>query len=75
MQAENERLSGGKRLKGIFAENSVDQPLVTVITAVYNGRKYVAGCLESVFRQDYRNIEHVVLDGASNDGTVDVLRL
>jgi glycosyltransferase involved in cell wall biosynthesis len=75
MPAEELRLSGGTRLKGVFAENSVDQPLVTVITAVYNGRKYMAGCLESVLRQDYPNIEHIVLDGASNDGTVDVLRL
>lgn len=74
MQAEDLRLAGGRRLKGIFAEGSVDQPLVTVITAVYNGQPYVAGCLESVLRQDYPNIEHIVLDGASNDGTVDVLR-
>jgi len=67
-------LSGGKRLRGIFAESRVDQPLVTVITVVYNGQKYMAGCLESVLRQDYTNIEHIVLDGGSNDGTVDVLR-
>jgi glycosyltransferase involved in cell wall biosynthesis len=67
-------LFGGNRVKGVFAENRLDQPLVTVITAVYNGGKYMAGCLESVLRQDYPNIEHIVLDGASNDGTVDVLR-
>jgi glycosyltransferase involved in cell wall biosynthesis len=74
MQGENLRLSGGKRRKGIFAKSSVDQPLVTVITAVYNGQKYMPGCLESILRQDYPNIEHIVMDGASNDGTVDVLR-
>ena len=74
MQAENLRLAGGKRLRGIFAEGSADQPLVTVVTAVYNGQPYMAACLESVLRQDYSNIEHIVLDGASNDGTVDVLQ-
>jgi glycosyltransferase involved in cell wall biosynthesis len=74
MQAENGRLSGGRRLKGIFAEGSADQPLVTVVTAVYNGQPYVAACIESVLRQDYANIEHIILDGASNDGTISVLR-
>jgi glycosyltransferase involved in cell wall biosynthesis len=74
MQTENGRLSGGMRLKGKFAEGSADRPLVTVVTSILNGRPYVAGCLESVLRQDYPNIEHIVFDGASNDGTVDVLR-
>jgi len=73
-RAKLESLSGGKRLKGILAENSADQPLVTVVTAVYNGQSYMAGCLESVLRQDYPNVEHIVLDGGSCDGTVDVLR-
>lgn len=74
MQAEDAPLCGGKRLKGIVAEGSADQPLVTVVTAVYNGQPYVAGCLESVLRQDYPNIEHIVFDGGSSDGTVNVLR-
>jgi glycosyltransferase involved in cell wall biosynthesis len=65
---------GGKRLKGILAEGNVNEPLVTVITAIYNGQPYVAGCLESVLRQEYPNIEHIVFDGGSTDGTVDVLR-
>jgi len=67
-------LQGGKRLNGIVAQNSAEQPLVTVVTAIYNGQPYVAGCLESVLRQEYPNIEHIVLDGGSSDGTIDVLR-
>lgn len=74
VQAEKLCLSGGKRLKGYFAEGCADQPLVTVVTAIYNGQPYVAGCLESVLCQDYPNIEHIVMDGGSSDGTVDVLR-
>jgi len=74
MQTENACLQGGKRLKGIVAGGRAGQPLVTVISAVYNGRPYISGCLDSVLRQDYQNIEHIVLDGGSNDGTVDVLR-
>jgi glycosyltransferase involved in cell wall biosynthesis len=65
---------GGKRLKGALAEGSAEQPLVTVVTAVYNGKGDVARCLESVLSQDYPSIEHIVLDGGSIDGTVEVLR-
>jgi glycosyltransferase involved in cell wall biosynthesis len=72
--AEDLRRAGGTRLMGIIAKNTANQPLVTVVTAVFNGQPYVAGCLESVLRQDYPNIEHIVLDGGSTDGTVDVLR-
>jgi glycosyltransferase involved in cell wall biosynthesis len=73
-QAENAPLCGGKRLKEIVAEGSADQPLVTLITAVFNGRSYLAKCLDSVLSQDYPNIEHIIIDGGSTDGTVDVLR-
>jgi glycosyltransferase involved in cell wall biosynthesis len=65
---------GGRRLEGIIANGSDALPLVTVITAVYNGQSDIAQCLESVMRQDYPNIEHIVIDGGSKDGTVDVLR-
>jgi glycosyltransferase involved in cell wall biosynthesis len=74
MQVDHETQSGGMRMKGYLLENSADRPLVTVVTAVFNGQTYLAGCLESVLRQDYPNIEHIVLDGGSSDGTVDVLR-
>lgn len=68
------QLCGGKRLRGILAENLPDRPLVTVITVVFNGMPHIAGCLESILLQDYPNLEHIVMDGGSQDGTIDVLR-
>ncbi len=68
------RLQGGLRSKGIFAEGSRGFPLVTVTTSVFNNNEHIAGCIESVLRQDYPNIEHIVIDGGSTDGTVDTLR-
>jgi len=67
-------ICGGWRIKGLVARQSEGKPLVTVVTAIFNGKQYVAGCLESVLSQDYPNIEHIVFDGGSTDGTLDVLR-
>ena len=74
MQTDVGAKRGGKYLKGTVVEGGPGQPLVTVITAVYNGRPYLAACLDSVLGQDYPYIEHIVLDGGSSDGTVDVLQ-
>ena len=46
---------------------------VSVITATYNCVEYIEHCLESVASQSYSNVEHVVIDGASTDGTLEVL--
>lgn len=74
LQTEFESMSGGQRLEGIFADNTPELPLVTVVTAVYNGQPHLKECLESVLAQDYPNIEHIILDGGSSDGTIEVLR-
>src|SRR5580658_10502272 len=74
MQSASAAKCGGKRLQGVLPEGKPNQPLVSVITAIFNGQPYVAGCLDSVIAQDYPNIEHIVMDGESNDGTVEVLR-
>jgi glycosyltransferase involved in cell wall biosynthesis len=66
--------SGGTRLKREQALATPAMPLVTVITAVFNGRDCIGDCIESVLIQDYPNIEHLILDAGSQDGTVDLLR-
>lgn len=52
----------------------MNEPLVSVITPSYQSARFVAETIESVQRQDYPHIEHIVLDGGSQDGTVDILR-
>ena len=54
-------------------------PTVTIVTAVLNlvknGRvDYFKQCLESVHNQTYKNIEHIIIDGASSDGTLDIIQ-
>jgi glycosyltransferase involved in cell wall biosynthesis len=47
---------------------------VSIITAVYNGGRAIAETLRSVAEQDYSDIEHIVIDGASSDDTVATVR-
>jgi len=49
-------------------------PTVSVVTAAFNAVSTIQRCCESVIGQDYTPLEHVVVDGGSRDGTVDVLR-
>lgn len=54
--------------------NAPERPLVTVITATWNSAKTLRACLQSVQQQDYPNLEHLVVDGGSTDGTLNILR-
>ena len=47
---------------------------ITIITVVYNGAKYLEQAIESVLGQDYPNIEYLIIDGGSKDGSVDIIR-
>lgn len=48
-------------------------PKVTIITAVLNNREFIRYAVESVLSQKYSNLEYIVKDGGSTDGTLDVL--
>jgi len=50
------------------------RPLVSIITPVLNGRTYLDVAINSVINQTYQNVEYIVIDGGSTDGTVDIIR-
>ena len=54
--------------------NDREAPLVSIITPVLNRRDRIARAINSVAKQHYPHIEHIVVDGGSSDGTLDVLR-
>lgn len=54
--------------------NNTYQPLVSIAIITYNQKEFLRECIESCLNQDYKNIEIVVADDCSTDGTQDMLR-
>ena len=52
----------------------MEQPLVSVVTITRNRGKLIGRCISSVLGQTYHNVEHIVVDGASDDETDDVVK-
>jgi glycosyltransferase involved in cell wall biosynthesis len=48
------------------------EPLVSVLTPVYNGEKFLAECIESVLKQTYQNYEYIIVNNCSKDRTLEM---
>lgn len=68
------RKEGGLRTKGKLKNSTVERPLVSVITIVYQGQEFLEDTIKSVINQSYENIEYIVIDGGSTDGTVEIIK-
>lgn len=74
--ASPSRIEGGYRLLSNIKQqtDSKDFPLVSIITVVRNGESTLEHTMLSVLNQIYANIEYIVIDGASTDNTLEIIR-
>jgi glycosyltransferase involved in cell wall biosynthesis len=49
-------------------------PKITIITPVFNQAVFLRACIKSVLKQDYPNLEYIVIDGGSTDGSKDLIQ-
>lgn len=73
-ECENRTGQGGLRTQGLFKRSLPDKPLITVITVVLNGAEHLEETILSVLNQTYGNVEYIVIDGGSTDGTLDIIQ-
>ena len=55
-----------------MAVNSASTPLVSVVTPVYNGGRWLRECIESVLAQSYRNWRYTIVNNRSTDDTLEI---
>ena len=65
---------GGKRTKNIAESQNIKKPFLSIITVVKNSSDKIDTTIKSVTDQSYKNIEYIVIDGDSNDGTLDKIK-
>lgn len=61
-------------MHGYFKVSLPDKPLVTILTVVFNGESVLEETIQSIIHQSYDNVEYIIIDGGSTDGSLDIIR-
>ena len=73
-ESSNRKAEGGLRTQGYFKRNTTDKPLISIITVVFNGEKFLENTIQSVIYQSYDNVEYIIIDGGSTDSTLEIIK-
>lgn len=65
---------GGLRVQSLKKIRDENKPLVSIITVVFNGGKYLEQTIQSVINQAYKNWEFIIIDGNSQDNTLEIIK-
>jgi glycosyltransferase involved in cell wall biosynthesis len=74
MQPDRATECGGKRMKGILPQDYSGHPLITIIIVAFRDREEVAALIENIAPYLEMDVELVIIDGGSDDGTLELLR-
>ncbi|MDQ1334656.1 MAG: hypothetical protein QG552_1606, partial [Thermodesulfobacteriota bacterium] len=67
------RNGGGKKRKGVVKRSEEGFPLISIITVTLNAKEGLRHVIREVTAQTYPNREHIIIDGGSTDGSLEVL--
>tara|TARA_B100000700_G_C14945502_1_gene808981 strand:+ start:571 stop:1389 length:819 start_codon:yes stop_codon:yes gene_type:complete len=65
---------GGLRKQNLIKYSGVEKPLISVITVVLNGEKFLEESIKSLHNQNFKNFEHIIIDGGSKDKTIEIIK-
>jgi glycosyltransferase involved in cell wall biosynthesis/ADP-heptose:LPS heptosyltransferase/tetratricopeptide (TPR) repeat protein/ubiquinone/menaquinone biosynthesis C-methylase UbiE len=63
------------RTSGIIGRfDKANVPKISIVTASFNQAEYLEECIDSIISQNYPNLEYVIMDGGSTDGSVEIIK-
>lgn len=74
LKKDGQIVEGGLRTKGCIKKSYEGKPLISIVTIVFNDEEHLENTILSVISQTYDNVEYILIDGGSTDGTLNIIK-